>query len=66
MKKIIIKLGYILKYPTVILIVLMSVFKDEFAKKHLLVPSGYLLLLFCIIIGLCLILEKIGKRKDEK
>lgn len=66
MKKIIIKLGHIFKYPSVLLLVAVSIFKGELAKSNLLYPAGYLLLILGIILGLGVIFENQVKRKNEK
>lgn len=63
MKKIIIKLGHIFKYPTVLVMVGIPVFKNELARVHLLIPSGYLLLILGITMGLGVIFENQLKRK---
>lgn len=64
MKEIIIKLGNIIKYPMIVLMVAIPVFRTELAKLNLLIYAGYLLLVFCVLMGFSVVLEYLKKKKN--
>lgn len=63
MKKVIIKLGNIIKYPAVVFVVFISIFEDYLIEQGLFLFCGYLLLLLAAIMGLGLMLEYLNRKK---